>query len=295
MPKLLVVDKSVFHTFYDCDEKLCQFVKKYNVVLPYTLAIECVISENKSDKEPDKLCIRLDNAIKAGANIGYQSAELLKEEKTTLKPINTILNEAYTKQLRNSTLEINLDLIKQLATSYMYVTKRKIDELLERAKRLYKILCENQKFIEGFHKPTTIEKRFKKWILCMDYNNFLDNIVKKYFTEQSSSYVNSNWYTWQYLRLCYAYLLDWCHKKSLIGSCEKKDISNDFYDIEPVLYLLRADGLLTNDTKLEIPLAKAAFPKKDVFEVNTTLNASRTVQHIFDDIIKVIPKGYNIE
>lgn len=90
LPKLLVVDKSVFHTFYDCDEKLCQFVKKYNVVLPYTLAIECVISENKSDKEPDKLCIRLDNAIKAGANIGYQSAELLKEEKTTLKPINTL-------------------------------------------------------------------------------------------------------------------------------------------------------------------------------------------------------------
>jgi len=70
MPKLLVVDKSVFHTFYDYDEKLCEFVKKYNAVLPHTLAIECVISENKSDKEPDKLCIRLGNAIKAGARGG---------------------------------------------------------------------------------------------------------------------------------------------------------------------------------------------------------------------------------
>ena len=219
----------------------------------------------------------------------------MKKEKTTLEPIHTIVNETYTKQLRNSILEINLDLIKKLATSYKFVTKRKIDELLERAERLYKILCENQKFIEDFQKPTQIERRFEKWLLYMDYNNFLANIVKKYFTEPSSSHVNSNWYTWQYLRLCYAYLLDWCYKKSLIGSCDKNDISNDFYDIEPVLYLLRADGLLTNDTKLEIPLAKAAFPKKDIFEVNTSLNASRTVQHILDDIIKVIPKDYSIE
>jgi hypothetical protein len=101
-------------------------------------------------------------------NIGYQSAELLKEEKTTLEPIDTIVNETYTKQLRNSILEINMDLIKKLATSYMFVTKRKIDELLERAERLYKILCENQKFIEDFQKPTKIERRFKKWLLYMD-------------------------------------------------------------------------------------------------------------------------------
>jgi hypothetical protein len=60
------------------------------------------------------------------------------------------------------------------------------------------------------------------------------------------------------------------------------------------LYLLCADGLLTNDTKFEIPLAKAAFPNKDVFEVNTTLNASRTVQHIFDDIVNIIPQSYII-
>jgi hypothetical protein len=88
--------------------------------------------------------------------------------------------------------------------------------------------------------------------------------------------------------------LDWSHKKSLRGSREKKDISNDFYDIEPVLYLLRADGLLTNDTKLEIPLAKAAFPKKKVFEVDTTLNASRTVQHVFTDIVNKVPQSYKI-
>jgi len=294
LPKLLVIDKSVFHTFYDCDEKLCQFVKKYNVVLPHTLAIECVISEKNQGKEPDILLRGLDKAIKAGANIGYQSAELLKEEKTTLEPIDTIINETYTKQLRNSILEINLDLIKKLATSYMFVTKRKIDELLGRAERLYKDISQNEEFTKLSRKLTNTKERYPTWIQIMDYNNLVKNSLKTDFTEKISSHANANWYSWQYNRLCYAYLLDWCHKKSLRGACVKRDISNDFYDIEPVLYLLRADGLLTNDIKLEIPLAKSAFPEKDVFEVNTSLNASRTVQDVFDDIVNIIPQSYII-
>lgn len=46
VPKLLVVDKSIFHSLCCCDKKLCEFVKNYNVVLPHDLAIECLISEN---------------------------------------------------------------------------------------------------------------------------------------------------------------------------------------------------------------------------------------------------------
>jgi len=100
--------------------------------------------------------------------------------------------------------------------------------------------------------------------------------------------------TWQYTRLWFAYCCEWSHKKSLPDSCEKRDISNDFYDIEPVLYLSRAGGLLTNDTKLQVPLAKAAFPEKDMFEVNTSLNTTRKVQNVFDDIVEIIPSGYRI-
>jgi len=298
LPKLLVVDKSVFHTFYNCDEKLCEFVKKYNVVLPHTLAIECVISENKSgkeqNKEPDKLFRVLVKAIKAGANLGNQSPELLKMEKKTLCPIKTIIDEVSTLQLRNSPLEISLDLIKQKANSYITTTKRKTGELLERARRLYEVISENEEFTKLSRKLTKREERYQKWIQIMDHNNLVKNVMKTDFTEKISSRANANWYTWQCTRLWFAYLLDWSHKKSLHGSSEKKDISNDFYDIEPVLYLLRADGLLTNDTKLEIPLAKAAFPKKVVFEMDTTLNTSRTVQHVFTDIVNKIPQSYRI-
>lgn len=68
MLELLVIDKSIFHSLCDCEEKLCAFVKKYNVVLPNALVAECLISENQEpSKNPVKLLKRFDKAIKAGA------------------------------------------------------------------------------------------------------------------------------------------------------------------------------------------------------------------------------------
>ena len=292
MSKLLVVDKSVFHTLHHCEEKLCAFVKNYNVVLPHTLAIECVISEEKHGKDPKKLLTGLDKAIKAGAKMGHQSSELLKVESMTLCPVKSVVDEVTTQQLRDSTLEISKDSIKQAADHCLKLTQQKINELLVIAETLYQDICKNRDFKKNFSKPTQIEERFKNWIQIVDSNNIIDNTIETLFGKQISSRANANWYTWQFARLWFAYCWDWSCKKSPPCSCVKKDISNDFYDIEPVLYLSRADGLLTNDQKLQVPLAKAAFPAKEVFLVNTSLNTSRTVQHVFDDIDSKIPASY---
>jgi len=290
--KLLVVDKSIFHTLSHCDEKLCAFVKNYNVVLPHTLATECVISEKKQGKDPEKLLTGLDKAIKAGAKMGHQSSELLKAERMTLCPVKSVVDEVTTQQLRDSTLEISKDSIKQAANHCLEVSKPKIDSILNIAETLFKNVCQKQDFKKNFSNPTQIEKRFERWIKYTDRS--MKNILKKEFSEQISSCADSNWYTWQLTRLLFAYCWDWSHKKTLNNNI-KKVRSNDFYDIEPVLYLSRVDGLLTNDQKLQVPLAKAAFPAKDVFEVSTSLNSLRTVQHVFDDIVSTIPASYRIE
>jgi hypothetical protein len=168
MSKLLVLDKSVFHALHHCDEKLCVFVKNYNVVLPHTLAIECVISEEKKGKEPDKLLRALDKAVKAGANIGYQSPELLQAENTTLCPVKSVVDEVATQQLRNNTLEINMELIRQAANHCMGVSKQKIDCLLELAKILYENVCGNQTFLKSFGRQESKKDRFEGWIRFMD-------------------------------------------------------------------------------------------------------------------------------
>ena len=50
-----------------------------------------------------------------------------------------------------------------------------------------------------------------------------------------------------------------------VGHRQKKHAEHDYQDMEYVLLLSRADSLLTRDKKLVKPLAKAAFPEKDVF------------------------------
>jgi len=289
--KLLVVDKSVFHALYQCDDKLCAFVKKYNVVLPDALAVECLISENQDlSKNPEKLLRGLDKAIKAGANIGYSSFKLFQLEKTTLCPAKLIVDESTTKRIRNGTLNTEANFIKQEAACCRKTFEPIINSLLKIAGVLYKNLCKQDELAVAVRKVENRIRRFENWIDVTDQK--MKDIISHLFSEQIGSHADANWFLWQRSRLYFAYSLDLMFKKNLPGSCVKKDISNDFYDIEPVLYLSRADGLLTNDKKLQVPLAKAAFPAKEAFVVNTSLSNSRTVQHVFDDIDSKIPASY---
>ena len=289
IPKLLVIDKSVFHSLCVCEEKLCAFVKDYNVILPNALAIECLISEKQtSDKDPVKLVQDFDAAIKAGAKMGYSSLKLFQTEKKTLCPAKSVVDESTTKLFRNGNPKTGDDFIKQEAENCRKTFEPQVRTLLKIAGQLYENLCKREYLVKEFRKETKRDARFKKWIQATDIS--MENILK----QQISFQADMNWFTWQMTRLWFAYCIEWTFKKNLTGSAEKKDISNDLYDLEYVTYLTRADGLLTNDTKLQVPLAKAAFPKKDPFVVDTRINDSRKVQDVFDDIVKVIPPSYRI-
>lgn len=290
MSELLVVDKSIFHSLCGCDEKLCAFVKNYNVVLPDALFIECLISENQEpSKNPVKLLRGFDKAIKAGAKMGYSSLKLLQAEMQTLCTAKSVVDESATKLFRNGTLNTEADFIKQEAEYCRKTFEPIIESLLEIARILYDNLCKRDKLAEAIRKKKDRIRRFENWIYATDQE--MKNVISHLFSEKIRRHADTNWFLWQLSRLYFAYSLDLMFIKNLPGSCVKKDISNDFYDIEPVLYLSRADGLLTNDKKLQVPLAKAAFPKKEVFVVDT----SKDVQHVLDDIIDIIPESYRIE
>jgi len=293
MPKLLVVDKSVFHSLCCCEEKLCTFVKDYNVILPNALAIECLISEKQtSDKDPAKLVRRFDTAIKAGAKMGYSSLKLFQAEKKTLCPAKSVIDESTTELFRNGTPKTEDDFIKQEAEYCRKTFEPQIKTILKIAETMYENLCKSGGLVKKFRKETKRDARFKKWIQYTDKS--MKNILEKAFSGWISSNADASWFIWQMARLWFAYCIEWTFRKNLTGSSQKRDISNDLYDIEYVTYLSRADGLLTNDKKLQVPLAEAAFPKKDVFKVNTSLTASRMVRHVFDDITKIIPPSYRI-
>lgn len=92
-----------------------------------------------------------------------------------------------------------------------------------------------------------------------------DEILQKLIPSVASD-VTEEWYTWQVIRLWYGWAIEWAAKRAAMDDATlPSDISNDFYDMEYVASLSRADGLLTGDEKLVEPLARAAFPEKDVF------------------------------
>jgi hypothetical protein len=294
MSKLLVVDKSVFHAFHHYDEKLCAFIESYDIVLPDSLVVECLISKNGDpSKNPAELLKDVDRSIKAGAKLGYSSLKLFQTEKQTLCPVKSVVNENNTRLFRNGTPNTETDFVKQEAEYCHKTFEPNIKSLLEIARVLHKNLCKRDKLADGLRKEKDRMRRFENWIQATDQK--MKDIINHMFSEKIRAHVDKNWFTWQMTRLYFAYCLDLMFKKNMAGYCEKKDISNDFYDIEPVLYLCRANGLLTNDQKLQVPLAKAAFPEKDVFLVNTSLNTSRKVKNVLDDIDRVIPVSYRFE
>jgi len=221
--------------------------------------------------------------------MGYSLRSIFLTEKKTFRPVVSVVDERATEKFRNGTPNTDPDFIKQEAECCRKEFEQIIDSVLKIARALYDNLCKREELSKELRKEKDRIRRFEKWIQCTDIS--MKDIMKQLFSEQISSYADSNWFTWQRARLYLAYSLDWVFKKNQPGSSEKSDISNDLYDIAHVTYLSRADGLLTNDKKLQVPLAKAAFPKKDVFAVDT----SKEVQEVFDDIINIIPQSYRIE
>jgi hypothetical protein len=77
--------------------------------------------------------------------------------------------------------------------------------------------------------------------------------------------LSHEWISWQLMRLSDTMVDNYYYLCQKGGPPQDKHAEHDYQDMEYVLLLSRADGLLTRDEKLVRPLAKAAFPDKDVF------------------------------
>jgi len=280
MVKLLVIDKNRFQGIpFDL---LIEFVKNYYVVVPHILAVECLISENRypSEKTKDPLILlnRLDRIIKGGANIGYSLSRLIEKERTRISTVDSIIDEDGTHIFRKGELSTDRDFIEREAKYCRETFEPWINLLLQLLKTFYdnavkKGLLKNFREEAG---QTSRDIRLIKWLKATDMMR--KDILDKFFPE-ISSYVGTYWFTWQTLRLWFAWGFEWTCMRSQSGpSIENVDISNDMYDMEYVAYLSRAEGLLTRDKKLVEPLARAAFPEKDIFAC-----------------IEDVPRSYRIE
>ena len=112
------------------------------------------------------------------------------------------------------------------------------------------------------------QQRFKIWTQAvedLDIHKLSVHLLTQFRGSSEKHCPSSDWVTWHYIRIAAILTFEY---KFLEGKPGKNQLTNavhDLNDIEYVLLLCRAEGLLTRDNRLVKPLAKAAFPQKDVF------------------------------
>ena len=268
MSKVLILDKSVFQGT-GCSE-LLKFVRCHFVVLPYTLCVECAISDKgdppKDSKDPARLTQKLLDVVRAGAYPGKSPARIVQEENARNAPIESLVDTEETETMRTSTLVENPDLEKVREEC-----DKAFKPITDFVKRWADQYCKNivKKKLEKAFREEVDERelpgRLGKWLQAVDAMK--DDICAKFFGE-SASVISADMWQWQMLRLTLAWGTELASKRNKSGpSFENYDeISNDVFDIYYVSHLSRVDGLITGEKKLVRALAIAAFPRKHVFE-----------------------------
>ena len=113
------------------------------------------------------------------------------------------------------------------------------------------------------------EYRLRFWVDKadgLDVHDAAASAFKDWIKSANRFCLSREWVSWQYIRLSTVLFLEYTFlRKGSGGEQELVHAEHDLHDIEYVVLLSRADALLTGDKNLVKPLAKAAFPDKDVF------------------------------
>jgi hypothetical protein len=108
-----------------------------------------------------------------------------------------------------------------------------------------------------------LQKLFER-INTSDLHQMGVDSVRDWVKNEAKFCLSSEWISWQYIRLTDAIAQDYYYLRRRGGVPGDERAERDYQDMEYVLLLSRADGLLTRDDGCKC-LAQAAFPEKDVF------------------------------
>ncbi len=266
MNKLLILDKSVFQG--TARSELVRFVKCHHVILPHALCVECAISQKgnppKNSKDPKQLVQKLLDVVKNGAYAGKSPGNIVEEERSRNAAIESLVDMKETQIMREGILDKESDLEK-VRKECEKAFKPIIDRVQWWADKYYKNLVMKQ-LEKGFREEADegdLVGRLKKWLQAVD--GMKDVILGRFFGNGSNAMSKDRW-EWQMLKLSLAWGTELASIRNKSGpSFENYDISNDIFDIFYVSHLSQAGGLVAGDKNLVQPLAKAAFPSKDVF------------------------------
>jgi hypothetical protein len=266
MNKLFILDKNVFQG--TACSKLTNFIKCHKVILPFTLYVECAISQKdklyKDFKNPERLMQKFLEVIKNGAYAGKSPANIIEEERLRNATIESLIDMEETHLMRESELVDDID-FEEVREKCVKIFGSITDFVKRWADQFYKTIGkkEKEKDFRDEVDEVNLVVRLAKWLRAIEEKK--DEILDMY-SSNGRRIVPSDGWEWQMVRLSFAWGTELACKRNKSGpSFENYDLSNDIFDIYYVSHLSQADGLISVDINLVQPLAKAAFPDKDIF------------------------------
>lgn len=263
----LVIDKDVFRGTNT--QSLCDFARKHFLVFPDDLYYECA----SADRKQEELLDRFRDVILAGGCICPRRNKMIRQEAESLSPYGALVDletiSAVRKTFQKNYRPYKPEEIETAKANELQVAQMIIEFGDAFAKKLAS--KEPQRLIEIRRCDSSKKgrpERLVQWaesVDSQDIHHASEEMLKGLTNRPDKFCLSEEWVSWHFLRLYLILLMECTFSRHTGDASNLISVEHHLQDMTYVMLLSRADGLLTRDRDLVIPLAKAAFPKKDVF------------------------------
>jgi hypothetical protein len=267
-PKQIIVDKDALVGININD--LCDFAQNHLMLGCDTLLYECATA---SKQKPREMLERYKRFIKSGGYYCSCSVTYTQNEGENSHSFAWFLPDLKaTRQIRKGEVRLE-DLLDSRMTGEVSQSRHKV------AKAIFLDLSDKLKNRIDLENPDVGKKikdltsdrfeRFRVLFKSIDARDLhqmcVDSFPHDWIKNERTFCLSPEWMSWQLIRLTDAIVQNYCYLRQMGGGPRDERAEHDYQDMEYVLLLSRADCLLTRDENLVKPLARAAFPDKDVF------------------------------
>jgi hypothetical protein len=266
----ILIDKCAFQGI--AGGLLCSFVQDHFLVLPHLLYGE-IATDSDDDRRKDILG-RFEKVLLSGAYWAPSARFMIEREARSLQPYGFLADLTETSSARGRFCRgrtLSSDLAGDAVASYLDSARVVLEDSQMICRTVVpRILA--QADTRRAELERCREHRHQFWIGEIDGTDALNvheiavSAFQRWTRVPDKFCLSKEWVSWQYIRLATVLNLEYAFlKKGRGGTKEHRAAEHDLHDLEYVVLLSRADAIITRDNRFVEPLARAAFPEKDVF------------------------------